>query len=54
MSYPSKPQRELRLLNALKNGDTVMATFMLLKGTRAAQLLANTGLDVCRRSNKPI
>ena len=37
---------DLRLFNSLKNGQTVFATFMLLKGARAAQVIANTGLDV--------
>ena len=46
MSHNIKANRQLRLLNALKAGETVFATFMLLKGMRTAQLIANTGLDV--------
>lgn len=38
--------RELRLAKALTNNQTVFATFMLLKGARTAQVVANSGLDV--------
>ncbi|KAL1863415.1 hypothetical protein Plec18167_000508 [Paecilomyces lecythidis] len=35
----------LRLLNALKQGDKAIGTFMLFKGARTAQVVARTGLD---------
>ncbi|KAK3697394.1 hypothetical protein LTR37_017456 [Vermiconidia calcicola] len=36
---------KLRLQNALKQQQPVFATFMALKGMRAAQVVAYTGLD---------
>ena len=46
MSTPKLANRALRLYNGLKEGSTVFATFMVLKGGRTAQVIANTGLDV--------
>ena len=40
----SNPQ--LRLLNALRNGSKPIMTFMGLPSFRAAQIVAQTGLDV--------
>lgn len=36
----------LRLMNALRQGQPAIATFMALKGMRTAQVVARTGLDV--------
>ena len=46
MSTPKLANRALRLYNGLKEGSTVFATFLVLKGGRTAQVIANTGLDV--------
>jgi 4-hydroxy-2-oxoheptanedioate aldolase len=37
---------KLRLLNMLKQGQTVIATFMMFNGARTAKIVAHTGLDV--------
>jgi 4-hydroxy-2-oxoheptanedioate aldolase len=37
---------QLRLLNALRNGSKPIMTFMGLPSFRAAQMVAQTGLDV--------
>ncbi|TVY20390.1 2-dehydro-3 [Lachnellula arida] len=37
---------KLRLFNMLKAGHGAIATFMTLKGVRAAQVIAHTGVDV--------
>lgn len=44
---PINPQ--LRLLNALRNGSRPIMTFMGLPSFRAAQMVAQTGLDVGHR-----
>ena len=46
MSGNSTVNPKLRLLNALKQDQAAFATFMLLKGVRAAQIIAHTDLDV--------
>ena len=40
------PNSKLGLLNKLRQNKIVIATFVLLKGVRAAQVLAHTGVDV--------
>jgi 4-hydroxy-2-oxoheptanedioate aldolase len=46
----SNPQQ--RLLNALRNGNKPIMTFMGLPSFRAAQIVAQTGLDVGLRYKK--
>jgi hypothetical protein len=46
MSQNATQNPKLRLLNTLMRDQTAIATFMLLKGVRAAQIVSRTGLDV--------
>ena len=47
MSEEPTTNPKLRLRNILLQGKTpAIATFMMLKGARAAQVVANTGVDV--------
>jgi hypothetical protein len=46
MSENEAENPKLRLLNTLKQEQTAIGTFMMLKGVRAAQIIARTGLDV--------
>lgn len=50
MAFLKISNRSLRLYNGLKEGSTVFATFLVLKGARGAQVIANTGLDVCKKA----
>lgn len=53
MSMINGSNRSLKLHQGLKEGSTVFATFMVLKGGRAAQVVANTGLDVSCKDRLP-
>jgi hypothetical protein len=47
MALPITSRAKLHLKDMLDRGETAIATFEMLKGARTAQIIANTGLDVC-------
>ena len=46
MSGNTTANSKLRLMNMLKQDQAAIATFMIFKGVRTAQIVAHTGLDV--------